>query len=152
MANRTGTGRFAELRQQYPIHHGHFKNLQERVKQKGLETDLTNDRDGLLKFIGEIGTVPKNLKCPSVGRKEHSKGYITGNYGWQERSENVREMNYRTNSGPRTGAAIRGRRQTESHIRNKARAMQGSKRSQAQRKRISQGVKAAWAKRKACSA
>jgi hypothetical protein len=35
------------------------------------------------------------MKKPTVGRKDHSRGYVSGNYEWQEFGENVREANSR---------------------------------------------------------
>lgn len=42
-------------------------------------------------FVAELGPLPKNMARPSIGRKDHSKGYIRGNFAWQEMSENTSE-------------------------------------------------------------
>jgi hypothetical protein len=48
-------------------------------------------REGFLAFLAYIGPIPKNMKKPSIGRKNHNKGYRPGNCAWQEHSENSGE-------------------------------------------------------------
>ena len=73
----------------YPVHFKHFHWLQERAKELG--TDLTRDSSGLLEFVEEIGQVPEEISRLSVGRKDHSSGYVKGNYEWQDMSSNSSE-------------------------------------------------------------
>lgn len=40
--------------------------------------------DGFVMFIKEIGTIPKALKKPSVGRINHQLGYEPNNVQWEE--------------------------------------------------------------------
>lgn len=46
------------------------------------------NKDGYLKFCKEIGPIPKNMNKPSVGRKNHRKGYVKGNIRWEEHKFN----------------------------------------------------------------
>lgn len=79
--------RFSELRRTYPQHARAFFNR----FRSGLPVDFTCDADGFLKFITEIGPYPTNMVRPSVGRINHELGYVTGNYHWEELSENSAE-------------------------------------------------------------
>lgn len=48
-------------------------------------------RDGMLAFLAELGPVPDNISRPSVGRRDHSKGYEPGNIRWEEYNYNSRK-------------------------------------------------------------
>lgn len=39
---------------------------------------------GFLNFLKEVGPYPTNMVKPSIGRKDHDKGYVKGNIEWQE--------------------------------------------------------------------
>ncbi len=82
---------YGALRTEYPIHYKHF-TYRFYTDQ---DTDLTLDAVGLLTFIKEIGPIPEDLKSVriSVGRRDHTKGYVSGNYFWQSLSDNAREGN-----------------------------------------------------------
>jgi hypothetical protein len=45
--------------------------------------------------LTELGPKPQDGRKWSVGRKDHQKGYVSGNIFWQLFSENVREMKQR---------------------------------------------------------
>lgn len=40
-------------------------------------------------FVSEMGPIPKSIKRPSVGRKDHDFGYVKGNMQWEEYYFNV---------------------------------------------------------------
>lgn len=40
------------------------------------------------RFLQHIGTIPELMEHPSLGRVDHSKGYVIGNVCWQEHSVN----------------------------------------------------------------
>lgn len=83
--------RFGELQRDNPIHFKHFRSLFQRASNCG--TDLSNDLAGFQCFIQEVGLTPQlpSGERLSVGRKNHAKGYVKGNYFWQSLSDNSRE-------------------------------------------------------------
>ena len=124
-----GSGKFGMLKFTHPHHFDHFWHLQSRAKQVG--TDFTDDEFGLFEFIAEIGPYPSDMVRPSVGRKDHTKGYVRGNFEWQPLSENSGESTTRTRTGKKQSdktvelkrqASIGSRRSDESKaiMRNKA--------------------------------
>jgi len=80
----------------HPIQYFAFQN---RILTSGQEVDeeFTHSKEGFKAFVEYLGPIPSNLQKPSVGRFDHSKGYIKGNFVWQEASENSRECMTRTN-------------------------------------------------------
>jgi hypothetical protein len=48
-------------------------------------------RDGVLAFLAELGPIPDGMIRPSVGRRDHSKGYEPGNVQWEEFNHNSRK-------------------------------------------------------------
>jgi len=105
IVNARVAGRFAwslkygKLSLMFPVHYARFRAFQKRSRSKGLSVSFSDDASGLLLFIEDIGPVPEGMVKPSVGRKDHSKGYESGNFSWQSYSDNVRESNSRTRSG-----------------------------------------------------
>lgn len=51
--------------------------------------DFPRTKIGFEEFCNEIGPIPKDIKRPSVGRKNHDKGYVYGNIKWEEYEYNV---------------------------------------------------------------
>jgi hypothetical protein len=88
---------YRKLREENPTHYNHFWHMVDRSKYNNTECEFTKDFDGLIKFIKAIGPVP-SMKRPTVGRYNHSKGYIFDhqmnrwNFRWEEHSDNVSEM------------------------------------------------------------
>jgi hypothetical protein len=69
-----------------------------RAKRDNTECDFLDFRqESFEKFCGVIGPKPVGMKNPSIGRYDHSKGYVFDhdknrwNFRWQELSENCRE-------------------------------------------------------------
>lgn len=85
------------LNKQYPIHFASFSNMHNRCKWYGLVTDFPRDYQGFQDFIVYLGDVPIGMKRPTVGRKDHSLGYIKSNFEWQEFADNIEEMTTRFN-------------------------------------------------------
>jgi hypothetical protein len=79
-----------DLWTQYPEHFTHFSNLIYRSKRFS-ECDYNWSRESFLQFIEDIGDIPTNMLRPTVGRYDHSKGYIKGNFRWQEHFDNTSE-------------------------------------------------------------
>lgn len=77
---------YGNLKKVFPIHFKRFKSMNHRRGKVNLE--FRNSVEGFINFIVEIGPIPEGMVFPSVGRKDHSKGYEVGNFRWQEFSEN----------------------------------------------------------------
>ena len=89
--------RYLNLREMYPDHYRHFCWVHNRSGIVG--TDFSDDASGLLEFIEEIGPYPLDMKRPTVGRRDHSLGYVRGNFAWQELRENAQENASRNQLG-----------------------------------------------------
>lgn len=89
--------RYGDFGRDHPIHLGRFFDLQRRAKSVG--TDLSFDLEGFRRFVSIIGPIPSSMLRPSVGRCNHSLGYVEGNYEWQEFEENCRESAVRGHLG-----------------------------------------------------
>lgn len=87
------------LNKQYPIHFSSFSRMHGRIWEFKLTTDFPRTYQGFKDFVEYLGDVPVGMIRPSVGRKDHSLGYVRGNFGWQERSINSSECAFRSQSG-----------------------------------------------------
>ncbi len=88
-----------ELKLNNPIHYSSFHNIHKRSKRSGLEVDpdFQTTNEGFKAFIEYLGPIPEGMIKPTVGREDHSKGYIRGNFQWQSRTDNSSEAAKRTN-------------------------------------------------------
>jgi hypothetical protein len=86
------------LPKMFPIHRNRFRNMHNRIDEQCLETSFKRDLEGFAKFVEYLGPVPTEMKVPSLGRIDHSKGYVIGNFTWQELRDNIEEMANRTKS------------------------------------------------------
>jgi hypothetical protein len=75
-------------KKEYPIHVNRFHRMQSRVRAGHTTTVWPRDLEGFCAFLEEIGPVPLRMIQPSVGRKDHSRGYEPGNIEWQETKDN----------------------------------------------------------------
>lgn len=66
-----------------------FMWMQDRCRLHERQCDFTRSREGMQAFMDEIGPIPDTIKRPSVGRKDHAKGYVKGNLVWQPHSYNA---------------------------------------------------------------
>ena len=83
----------------------YFKGCHNRVRDgKSLSIQWERSRSGYLEFCQEIGAIPHGMKKPSVGRIDHSTGYVSGNIRWEE---------YSVNSVKRQGTKYQGSQATE---------------------------------------
>lgn len=66
-----------------------FERMQGRVLvRKVTTTAWPRTTEGFYEFLACIGPWPTDMKKPSPGRRDHSKGYEPGNVFWQEWEEN----------------------------------------------------------------
>ena len=66
-----------------------FQNMQSRATTRGItNTVWPRTTLGFIDFLKEVGPYPKWMRKPSIGRKDHSKGYEPGNVFWQELIDN----------------------------------------------------------------
>jgi hypothetical protein len=92
-----------ELPQQYFTHpcYRFFIYMIQRSKRYGMKCDFTRGRAGFYRWLDIVGHIPEGMAKPSIGRYDHSKGYVFDatnnrwNFRWQERSENCRESGLR---------------------------------------------------------
>jgi len=66
-----------------------FKCCHNRVRDgKVKEIEWARDRDGYISFLKEIGLKPDDDQKWSVGRIDHSRGYVSGNIQWELHKHN----------------------------------------------------------------
>jgi hypothetical protein len=77
-----------------------FRNKLADAKAKGIPFDFNLTEEDCERFYLLIGPIPEDMVKPTIGRKDHSKGYIVEggipNFEWQEQSDNSREGMLRT--------------------------------------------------------
>jgi len=83
------------LKEQYPQHWSSFENMHHRIDACGFATDFPRTYQGFKDFIEYLGPVPVGMIKPSTGRKDHSKGYVRGNFAWQSHFDNTSEAYHR---------------------------------------------------------
>lgn len=92
---------YGKLRSKFPIHFTSFAAMYARHKTKGVEISETfsRDTDGFINFLLYLGDL--NTEYDTLGRIDHSKGYIEGNFKWEPYWENYSEAavrNVKTNN------------------------------------------------------
>ena len=76
------------------LYYKSFNNMIERAKRLGVSCDFTYGSDQLDRFIKVIGPVPDDMLQPSVGRHDHTKGYVVGNAGYQRHIKSCRGVQW----------------------------------------------------------
>lgn len=66
-----------------------FKWMQARCIRTNRRNDFPRTKIGFANFCKEMGPIPVGMKRPSVGRKNHNKGYVYGNIVWERYEYNV---------------------------------------------------------------
>jgi len=71
-----------------------FKGCHNRARDgKAPSIEWPRNGEGYLQFCAEIGRPPAGMEKPSVGRKDHSIGYCSGNVQWEEHKFNSAKRN-----------------------------------------------------------
>jgi len=75
----------------YLVHFKRFNCMHNRRRDRGahVASDFDQTPEGFINFVRYLGPVPKDMLKPSLGRYDHDKGYIRGNFRWQEYIENI---------------------------------------------------------------
>jgi hypothetical protein len=85
---------------EHPYYGSFYRHMIKRAKKLGLSCDFITTIESFNIWFKAIGLIPEGMEHPTVGRKDHSKGYVIENgepnFAWQEKSDNSREMSLRT--------------------------------------------------------
>lgn len=83
------------LRKNYQKHFQSFSGMHKRLKISNLSTDFPRTLEGFISFIEYLGPIPCNMIKPTLGRLDHTLGYVKGNFEWQASKENSSEVGLR---------------------------------------------------------
>lgn len=116
-----------------------YKTVSKRVTRQlsGIETLL-----GSMLLLKRLGKVPKNMKKPTVGRKDHSKGYIPGNIMWQEWLENCAHDDPYSNE--KLSKALKGRSYSKETLYKMSIAKIGKKHTEETKQKMSITRRKLW--------
>lgn len=95
MVVNRGDKYYGNLKKEYSKEYECFYNMMCRTKKNGLITDFEYSPCGFIDFLLYVGHIPKDIICPSIGRFDHSKGYVKGNFSWEEKIDNISEVSKR---------------------------------------------------------
>jgi hypothetical protein len=90
-----GVPYYGILGKDYPNHLSSFKGMRARTDASGLPCDFEHSANGFIDFLVYLGDIPEGMGRPSIGRLDHSKGYVRGNFRWESFSENSAESGRR---------------------------------------------------------
>jgi len=77
--------KWIQIRKEFPIEFKRFIGCHNRVHEgKTPSMYWPRDSSGFFGWLSDIGPIPSHLEKPSVGRIDHSKGYVPGNMRWEE--------------------------------------------------------------------
>lgn len=88
--------KYTELRSKFRKHSNSFSSMHSRSTY--IDPKYSRTPEGLINFIADLGPVPDGMSSPSIGRLDHSLGYIPGNFEWQDRWENAKDSHNRRDS------------------------------------------------------
>lgn len=118
-----------------------FGNMQQRCRTGYSETSYSWDEKGLKDLIFDIGEIPQNIPEPSLGRLDHSSGYVKGNIFWQCVWENRAEAS-------KSGRARRGKTHSDETKAKMAKVKLGKKFSEETKKLMSESAISGWNNRR----
>lgn len=84
-----GRARYSE---ESSIYYTAFDGVMIRTKAEKLDSDYSRTPESFIEFYLEIGNIPDGMISPTVGRLDHSLGYLRGNFEWQSFSDNSSEV------------------------------------------------------------
>jgi len=84
---------YGKYKKAYPYHWSSFCCMYKRKSE--IDPLFSRNFAGFIHFVSCLGPVPEDMTNPSIGRKDHTIGYIKDNFAWQEFSENIREGAFR---------------------------------------------------------
>jgi hypothetical protein len=93
--------KYKDLGWRYPLHFLRFSGMIDRANKYDLGCDFKKIYDDFKLFIEVMGPVPEDMDRPSIGRIDHSKGYIYDtennrwNFAWQSMRDNISESSTR---------------------------------------------------------
>lgn len=90
-AESRGLPYYGILRKRYPQHFISFSDMHQRVAERNLGCEFPRTVDGFIDFLVYVDDVSDGMSNPSLGRFDHSVGYVVGNFAWQELSANSQE-------------------------------------------------------------
>lgn len=95
-AESRGLPYYGRLRSKYKDHFISFINMHKRSKMYNIEIskNFSRDAEGFINFLLYLGDLQTDTD--SLGRQDHTKGYIEGNFRWQPLEENCKESGDRT--------------------------------------------------------
>jgi hypothetical protein len=80
--------------------------MHDRCRRSGRKCHWPRTREGYDQFFEEIGQIPRDIRRPSIGRIDHTKGYEPGNVRWEPFSYNAwKERRSETEAAPLMASA-----------------------------------------------
>lgn len=84
-----GHNRWRGLQYKFPHHWSSFTNMHSRSDE--VDEEFSNCTRGFIAYIRYLGKVPDGMLKPTAGRRDHSIGYLRGNFEWQSHHDNITE-------------------------------------------------------------
>lgn len=133
--------RYGQQSKTYPHEVRLFGGMQQRCHKGYSTTEFGWDEQGFIDFIEEVGAIPEGMPQPSLGRRDHSVGYVKGNIFWQDTYENRVESIL-------SGRARVGKKHSPETIAKMSAAKTGKKMTDETRAKMSASAFAGWNKRR----
>lgn len=99
-AESRGLPYYGRLRSEYKDHFTSFLCMHNRCMRENIEIskNFSRDAEGFINFLLYLGDLQTDTD--SLGRRDHTKGYIEGNFRWQPLEENSKESGIRNKKNP----------------------------------------------------
>lgn len=108
--------------------------------QRGHDCKFSFCKEDFDRWMGIIGLIPEGMRCPSVGRYDHTKGYIFDvemnrwNFRWEEYDENTAEAAQRRGSASVVAQVEKGTHNSQTLVGVKSQLRNGTHPSLTKRK------------------